>query len=147
MKKLSYLLLVLFFGINASAAYIPGSECGLTDMTSDDWEFSHTYELSNADANQINALPTLTKQQLIIAAKDTASRFSKVKINNTVEAVEFLRHNSDARSLSVENFAYRGERFTQVLHFPGDNPYGVIFERGTRHVVAYNSDDSISCKE
>lgn len=146
MKHLSVLFLVASFTFPTFASYTPGSKCGLTDATSEDWEQSKSVDLSNANSTEINALPTLTKQQLIIAARYRATRFSETEIRNTVQAVEYLRHNSDAHTLSVDHFAYRGERYTQVLHFPGDNPYGVIFKRETAHVVAYNSDDSISCK-
>ncbi len=146
MKQLSVLFLMVSFAFSAFGSYIPGSKCGLTDTTSDNWEHSRSVDLSRANEEQINALPTLTKQQLIIAAKYEAKKFSEGEIHNTVEAVEYLRHNSDAKTLTVEHFAYREQRFTQVLHFPGDNPYGVIFTQGTLHVVAYNSDDSIDCK-
>lgn len=147
MKQFSFLFLLVAFGMSSFGANIPGSQCGLTDTTSDNWEHTKWIDLATAGAEQINALSTLTKQQLIIAAKYEAAKYSESKIYNTVQAVEYLRHNSDARFLRVEHFTYREQRFTQVLHFPGDNPYGVIFEQGTLHVVAYNSDDSISCRE
>lgn len=146
MKTLSFLFLVMSFALNAHAAYVPGSQCGLTDEAGDGWVTTKTIDLRDASEERINELPTLTKQQLIIAAKALAVKEEAQKIKSTIDAVEYLREASSGADLDVIHFSYKGGKFTQVLHYPGDNPYGMIFEQGTRHIVADNTDGSVNCK-
>ena len=146
MKMFSFLFLAVTFAINAQAAYVPGSQCGLTDKAGDGWVTTKSFDLRQASEERISELPTLTKQQLIIAAKELAGKPASSEIKSTVDAVNYLRNNSVGEDLVIVHFNYAGEKFTHILHYPGDNPYGVIFEQGTRHIVALNSDDSVSCK-
>ena len=138
-------LLALFFVVSLNA--MAGSECGLTDSKDESWVELKSVDLTRASNARINALPTLTKQQLIITAK-TFNDFGNgpSEINNTVDAVEYLRQNSDGLHLSVNNYRVNRRLVTEVLHYPGDNANAAIFKTGTRTIIAFNGDDSITCK-
>lgn len=129
------------------ADFLPGSKCGLSDdADADSWTLmpGNRYALSRANTQRINGLPTLLRHQLVIAAKSAAN--GEVEINNALDAVNYLRHNSDSSTLDVYDFRFNGNEFTQIKHYPGDNPYGFIFKRGTKNLFAYNEDGSVRCR-
>lgn len=144
---MKYSLFVMFLAVNLFADSKPGSKCGLTDSKDDAWKETKSISLTDASNSRINNLPTLVKQQLIIAAKEFADfgEGSNV-IKNTVDAVNYLRANSDANTLSVVYYNVKRLKVTEVLHYPGDNPNAAIFLTGTRTIIAYNGDDSITCR-
>lgn len=146
--KFQIVSLALLLSFSSMAASKLGSKCGLTDSKDDEWlGVGRSINLTSAKSAFINALPTLTKQQLIIAAKEyIKGGGEEADIQNTVDAVNYLRQYSDGHSLSVSNYQVINSRVTEVLHYPGDNPNGVIFRTGTRTVVAYNGDDTILCR-
>lgn len=116
--------------------------CGLPGLQDESWQVvGKRYLLDRASPKEVAALPTLVKQQLIIAAK--ASFQSEEKpIKNTAAAVGLLQKDDGPY---VINYLVNGRIITQVETFPGDNRYGVIFEAGTLHIIAENGDDSIFC--
>jgi hypothetical protein len=122
-----------------------GSECGLTDMKDETWvEISKYQNLALYSEGQIRQLATVTKQQVIITAKEFAKASEeKIPINNTLDAVNYLKPNQGPY---ISNFLVNGEEYTEVLSYPGDNPVGMIFKRGSTVVVATNNDDSIECR-
>ncbi|MEO5971025.1 MAG: hypothetical protein ABIQ95_13940 [Bdellovibrionia bacterium] len=123
-----------------------GSECGLTDQKDDSWvEVGKGLNLQKLTKAEIRNLPTLTKQQLIIMAKEFAKGSEdNVPINCAIEAVDYLKGTDDGPYIST--YLVRGKKYTEVLIYPGDNPIGVIFKQGTVSIVADNGDDSIACR-
>lgn len=115
------LIICLVFATAALAANKPGSKCGLTDNADDDsWiEVGPEYNLSRANKKTIERLPTLVKQQLIITAKQFSKDDEDTMIENTLQAVYYLRQGD---GLNVYDFKVKGKRYTQVLTYPGDIP-------------------------
>lgn len=147
--KNHFILLSLCLSISAFATSRLGSKCGLTDsMGEEGWEKVGKWtELSRATDEKISKLPTLMKQQLIITAKEEAARFKEeVEIKNTLDAVKYLRENSEAGDLYLQDQRVKGKVYTEVVHFPGGNPYGAIFAKGSLRVIAFNQDDTLYCK-
>ena len=139
------IVLISLIGVMGFATSKWGSECGLTDDKDESWkEISRPLYVGRLKAAKIAKLPTLTKQQIIITAKDFAKGDDDApKIKKTVEAIEYLKR---ADGPYVTNYQVRGRRYTEVIAYPGDNPVGLVFEYGSRHVVASNGDDSIECR-
>jgi len=126
---------------------VDGSQCGLTDQKDDSWKQTKLISLSRADEEKVSNLDTKTKQQIIIAANYFGTDFGATgKFKNTMDAVNFMRGNSEAGDMAVIYYRVNGERFTEVIHYPGGNPVGVIFATGSRTIIAENGDDSIICK-
>ena len=127
-----------------------GSQCGLTDDKNEtDWKsVGKDLKLTLATDEELNSLPTLTKQQLIITAKAEAKERDEdaVAIKNTVQAVKYLRENSESEDVYVRNYKVKKLNVTEISFWPGGNPYGHIFLSGTTHVIAFNQDDSVACK-
>lgn len=145
--KVSLIVVAFVFSAFANAAAKPGSKCGLTDFKTSAWVEAKSLDLRSANNDRLNALATLTKQQLIITAKHFAQKWGESNnFYNTLQAVNYLRSHSVGKDLNVVYYNVRGNRVTEVVHYPGDNAYGVIFETGTRTVVAYDGDESIDCK-
>jgi hypothetical protein len=122
-----------------------GSQCGLVDSTEgEDFVVTASRSLDNASYAAINKLPTLTKQQLIIAAKDVAKGdIEAPEINNTFTAVRYLR---SFRGLTIVHANAGGTMVTEMRSYPGDNAYGPIFLQGTKRIVAFENDGDIVCK-
>lgn len=149
MRNMFKTLIVMasFFAATASfAAGELGSQCRLTDDNA-----NHTWEeipndtfdsdLSHATRRQIEKLPTLVKQQLIIAVRIQAEEVVK----SAYAAVQLLREASSDGDLYVYHLKINGRKYTVVKHYPGDNPYGVIFAYGTTRAVAVMSDSDVIC--
>lgn len=151
MKNLMTVFLVLTMALPAMArqqfpkkakpAY--GSQCGLTDLYGDDsWrESGKGIDLRSASPSTIAQLPTIIKQQLIIAAHHQGEEQNL----NTLGAVEFFREFSEGGDLSISHFRVNGELFTQVLFYPGGNPGGSIFRYGQLRIIADISDSDVVC--
>lgn len=116
-----------------------------SDLESLDWQKlgAKGFDLQDYDDKKVARLPTLTKQQIIIAAKKMAAEEDVSTITNTESAVKYLLE--AGFELSVSHFTVNGKEFTEVKHWPGDNPYGIIFLKDTLHIVAANEDGSIAC--
>lgn len=144
------LVLVSFTNLSLFATPKWGSECGLTDDKNDEaWiQVGRTLDLRKASPDKLQALPTLTKQQIIITAKDEAKDRGDdaSSIKDTEQAAEYLKANSESQDIQVANFKVKKLKVTLVSFWPGGNPYAHIFLYGTRHVIAFNQDDTIACK-
>src|SRR5262249_49627934 len=126
-----------------------GSQCGLIDSYDEFGaiDATKTLSLGKFSEEEVAALPTLSKQQIIIAAKE-ANRFADqdIAITNTSEAAKFLRDWSEGGEVYVKYMTFQGERYTQVVFYPGGNAAGMVFETGSRHAVATISDSDLICK-
>ena len=127
-----------------------GSQCGLTDGKDDvAWKsIGQDQQLTQATDQELKNLPTLTKQQLIIAAKEVAKEREDhfLVVKNTVQSVKYLRENSEAEDVYVRNYKVKKLLVTEISYWPGGNPYGYIFLSGTTRLIAFNQDDSVACK-
>ena len=144
MKLLVLFSLVLAITANAK----PGSQCGLTDSIDDSWITTARRSLTDASDRTISNLPTLTKQQLIIAANEESKRRGEnEKFQSAVEAVDYLRESSTSNDVTIIHMEVDGRRMVTLVEiYPGENPYGSIFAQGTRRVIAYEKDSSVECK-
>ena len=52
---------------------------------------------------------------------------------------------SEGGDVYLKNFTYLGEKYTDVLSYPGGNPVGTIYKYGSSKPFATNGDGSISC--
>ena len=147
MKKLSVLFLV-GASLTSFGADRLGSKCGLTDDFDDSWVQTKQINLSQAPQSKVKKLSRLTKQQFIITAKYFAKEKNKTSgsIHNTQQAVEWLANDSEAADVDVTYYNVNDASVTQVIHYPGGNPYGVIFQTGSKTIVAYNQDGAIVCR-
>ncbi len=136
--------------LHGQAADRWGSKCGLTDGKDDvTWKsVGQDQALTHATDQELNSLPTLTKQQLIIAAKEAAKERedNAAVFKNTVQAVKYLRENSESEDVYVRNYKVKKLVVTEITFWPGGNPYGYIFLSGTTRLIAFNQDDSVACK-
>jgi len=124
-----------------------GSACGLTDNKDDSWKRTKSIGLSRADEEKVANMDTLTKQQVIIAANYFSKQWGEPqKFKSTWDAVVYMRGNSEGGDMDVMYYNVNGGRFTEVLHYPGGNPVGVIFKTTSRRIHATNGDDTIECK-
>lgn len=138
--------ILLTFSLVASAENKFGSQCGLIDTNeSSDWIVAPgSLSVVSSSDPKIKKLATLTKQQLIITAKYFADEVGNgVAIHNTRDAVEYLVSSGE---LTVSSVRVGSKRLTEVMYFPGENPYSVIFKAGTTHVLAYGKDGTVYCK-
>lgn len=144
MKKL-ILSIALLFAVNAAAETRYGSKCGLFDYSGDFWEQAETIRtlsFNKKSDEEISSLPTLTKQQLIIAAKVLTE---EKNIKGAAQAVRALRgYSSDG--VAVTYYRLKGKNYTEVIAYPGDNPYAVLFITGSRSIVAHIQDSDVVCK-
>ena len=127
-----------------------GYQCGLTDSKDDSWKRTKSLNVSRWSEAQIDGLPTLTKQQIIIAAKDLTQGpnglSADIEIRSTIDVVHVLRGNSEGGDVYVMYYDVRALSVTEVLHYPGGNPVGILFETGSKHIHAENGDDTITCR-
>ncbi len=148
MKQL-LLVLISIGSLSAMATNKLGSKCGLTNFKEDGkWKLLNRIDLGTAKDSKIQELPTLIKQQIIIAAKKIANKREEegLDIKNTLDAVNNLRNNSEGEDLSIDYYKVKELKITEVVHYPGGNPVGVFFIQGTTHIQAYDEDSTIICK-
>lgn len=143
---------ICFLSLNAWSATgtsKPGSQCGLTDywggpddQNGPEWKFDdgQSIELTNLKPSQILSLPIITQRQLMAAAEGEGRI-------NPIKAVEWLTTGSDGGEAYVEQFTFKGELYDAVIHYPGDNPYGVIFKHESVEPHAYNNDGDVTCAQ
>jgi len=147
MKMKSVVLALVLSVTPAFASEDLGHACGLTDAKDASWKVNKRIGLSRDVEEKVANLDTKTKQQIIIAANHFGPDFgAEGKFKSTLEAVEFMRGNSEGGDMDVMYYTVNGRRFTEVLHYPGGNPVGVLFKTGSRTIVAENGDDTIVCK-
>ncbi len=144
------LIFSLFFACHGAFAISSGprfgAQCGLTDVKNDTWKQGKSYNLERATRKQIEALPGLIKQQLLVAALESLRSYGdseQDKIQTVHDAVSYFRR---AYGPVVTHYIVNDHKVTEVLAFPGDNPVGVYFEYGSTLIVAENGDDDIVCR-
>ncbi len=144
---LALLILVPAF----SYALRANPECGLPSSTTEDDGFqeineSQSLDISRLNKFQINSLPRLVKQQLIIAAHQQDSNIKlKFDNKNLQLAIESLKDASEAGDLNVSTFYYSRRQFTYVMYYPGGNEGGFIFNKGSADLLASVGDQDINC--
>ena len=126
-------------------------QCGLPATTTDEDGFqeineSQSLDISRLNKFQINSLPRLTKQQLIIAAHQQDSNIKlKFDNKNLQLAIDSLREASEAGDLNISTLYYGRRYFTYVMYYPGGNEGGFIFDKGSAQLLASVGDQDIDC--
>lgn len=124
---------------------LAGRYCGLSDIWGGEayqpWKFDDqkTLDLRTMPFAELRKLSEHTKAQLRKVAESDHGDIVKV--------VGYLKDSSEGGEVYVREFEFRGQQFDAVEFYPGGNPYGLIFERGSFEPVASNGDGSISCIE
>lgn len=144
MKKI-FLTFGFFLSITSISYAQSASECELSEKKDESWiEVEETLNLEKYSSSEINLLATVTKQQVIITAKKIAKdNAEEIVIKGTLDAVNFL---NQSEGPYISNYTVNGKNYTEILAYLGDNPVGLIFERGTTRIIAYNNDETISCQ-
>ena len=144
MTKSVLMLIVLMVATSAFAGQTkPGSQCGLTDgYDSDSFEDVGTLTSVYPGAK----LTKLQAKQIVAAAKKLAGGEDVGEIASLKSAIETLMESSEARDVYVGNQRVNGQVVTTVTYFPGGNPVGVIFKKGTTQAIAEIQDSSVVCK-
>ncbi len=116
--------------------------CGLPESSSDDRmvDLPGSIDLGRATKTDVEELDSLTRQQLVIAARTLG-----INAHGTWQAVLEFRDASEAGDLYVGHFRVGRDRFTRISYYPGGNPGGVIFKKGTRTAIATIDDSTLSC--
>ena len=147
MKLLTFSVLTLAFAFSAIGANKLGSQCGLLDSFEGEQlkAIGKGVQLDlSTPSDKVRKLPTLTKQQLIIAAKYFANENGEsIEIKNTQDAINFL---SGSDGINVDSFKVNKLRVTEVMYYPGENPYSVVFLLGTTHILAFGQDGTVVCR-
>ncbi len=148
--KALLLISVSLLPFELKAADRSGSDCGLTDFRNvDEWlSLGEQQILTQMTDQELSRLATLTKQQLIITAKEEtkARDTNPAVIKNVVQAVKYLRENSESEDVHVTLYKVNKLVVTEIAFWPGGNPYGYVFLRGTTRLIALNQDDEVSCR-
>lgn len=144
---LALLILVPAF----SHALRANPECGLPATTTEEDGFqeideSKSLDISRLNKFQINSLPRLLKQQLIISAHHQDSNIKlKFDNQNLQLAIDSLKEASEAGDLNVSTFYFTRRQFTYVMYYPGGNEGGFIFDKGSTQLLASVGDQDIDC--
>lgn len=141
------ILLSLLFTATANAAFIPGSECGLTDTwggENDEWNFTETVEIYKMSERRLDMLPMKMQKQLIKAA---AIAGSDAQDMNVVEAVAYLKENSEGEEVYYKSFDLDQKEYSAVQYYGGGNMTGSIFKKGSDVLHAEISDGDINCQK
>lgn len=136
--------LFLFSG-HAMAQTKWGADCGLAAMEDFQGIPGTSLDLSAMSKKDLLDLPLVLKQQVIIMAKlSLKESATKMEIKSVVQAVNYLKSFDGPY---VDDYMVNGRRITQILTFPGDNAWGVLFETGTLNILGFNQDGDVACAE
>jgi hypothetical protein len=152
--KTSLLVILAIAAFTASASARPqrhlkyGSKCGLVDFSGDSAIVDIGLSKRLTKATQLNLL---ARQQVMAAARQSNSDAVKYGVDSVAllgaqAAIDFLNAGSEGEESYIQDFHIRGEVFTRVLSYPGGNPVGVIFEKGSSEILAQIEDSDIICK-
>jgi hypothetical protein len=122
---------------------LSGQYCGLSEEFNDEvWKEinSRHIALYRLNDDQIDDLPTIVKQQVIITAKET-----NPEIKSTKEAIAYLKEGSEGDEVHYNVYRVKGKIYNEVKTYGGGNPTSTIFRDGELRVHAHNGDDSIMC--
>jgi hypothetical protein len=98
-------------------------------------------EVSWTGIDASSRLSALQKKQIIITAKRYAERAPRTM--TLAMAIDLLSDNSEGGDLSYMVFRFKGKTYNLVQHYPGGNPYGLVF-KGTE-IVAERTDGDLNC--
>lgn len=135
MKTLFSLLLFSMIGLAAQAHTIYGSECGLIDAADD-----FTVQGSHWDLDKHSKLTSLQGRQVKATLEDSSQMTSK-------EALMALIESSESGDVSYETGLFQGKYYDVVRYYPGGNPYGAIFAKGSDRPIAFIQDSDLVCAE
>lgn len=126
-----------------------GTQCGLPENWEDVGDQTVILDFSNpTKPNRIKAMLKIAKTQLIQTAQFNAKAMGfDTTVKNAVQAVDYLRANSEGEEVYVYKVDYKGKSFAAVTHFPGGNQYGLIFPWGSSKPVAMIGDGEIQCSK
>lgn len=136
MKTIASLLLFTLLGLSAQARTELGSQCGLIDFA-DDFELSEDLSL---DLTENSKLTPLQKKQ-VLATVDSNEPIS-VK-----EALKWLVESSEGGDVYYSSGKFEGRAYQVVKYYPGGNPVGAIFKKGSTRPLAFISDSDILCAQ
>lgn len=125
-----------------------GSKCGLVDFSGDNSIVDIGRGLRLNKASQLSALG---RAQVIATARNyngdaVAYGEDSVALLGAQQAIDYLNGGSEGAESYLRDFHIRGEVFTQVIFYPGGNPVGAIFEKGSSEILAEIQDSDIVCK-
>ena len=89
-------------------------------------------------------LSRLQIDQIIETANHMAGQYEEIEITKLSHAIRYLTDASEAGDVLYYVVRYQGEVFTIVLHYPGGNPVGLIFNGGIEAQAKIN-DSSTDC--
>ena len=146
----SFLALLVFMPLFSQAAN-NAARCDLPVETGDEQfeDVGKALDIRAMNKYQLESLPTIIKQQLIIAAHADDSDDNNIKLvftnANLLKAVAFLKEASEAEDLYVATVKFGRKQFSYVRYYPGGNEGGFIFTYNTTKLVAEVGDQWIGC--
>ncbi len=151
MKKCAMILGISMLLVSgAHAASRSGSQCGLIDFADDlsDLKIPGSPE-THFDARDghpdLDDVTQLREKQLIQDAKEYAKEMGEDDdFSEAGPAVEYLLSNSD--SIDIYDIRVKGEDYTIITAYPGDNAMGTIFLKNSSKIVAQIHDSEVVCK-
>lgn len=140
--------MLFFLGLSSQAQSKQISKCGLPEFHEDTLKPIKTLDLSRMKAVEISALPLLTRQQIIISARELVRQGFDITdpVTDTLSAIRALKESSEGQDVFISDFSMNGIQVTFVEYFPGGNQYGIYFRHGTKTIIAFNGDGTITCK-
>lgn len=138
-------VLILSLSFSGVMAHADTTSCGLPDgYDSESYVEVTGSEKSIEKAIQLTEIEAI--QVLVAARHQVKSNRDKVVINSTKQAIKYLKDASEGGDLYVKQETANGKTYSVVLHWPGGNPVGVIFELNTSKIVGYIEDSTVNCK-
>lgn len=150
--KATLTLLALVFAANAAQAASPalptpakrqyGAQCGLTDgFDSDSFE-----EIGDATEIALGGTFTdLEKQQIIQAVQSLAGEAGETAALTLDDSIKYLNESSEGGEAYLQTNVVNGVDYTVLLYYPGGNPVGIVFEKGTLTEIAHIEDSDVVC--
>lgn len=144
MKTLLLVLATLTIAGHAHAdARTYGSQCGLLDgYDSDAFENVGEQKSITHEAKYTK----LEMEQIVIAAKKLAGELNDKPIATLKDAVEALTQGSEGGEAEIGTQHVNNQDVTVVIYYPGGNPVGAIFAKGTTHALAQIQDSDVVCE-
>lgn len=132
--KALFLALTVLFSMNVFAEPV-------CDFPYDLSEEEGVRDLRTVVVTENTRLTSLQKSQII----KTATHYTDRAVRNmTIKmAIKSLMSNSEGGDLYYRVFKFKNTVYTMVEHYPGGNPYGLVF-KGTE-IVAERTDGDLNC--
>lgn len=136
MKTLFSLLMVSMMSFAAQARTAYGSECGLIDFA-DDFQLS---PVKTQTLSEKSKLSSLQQQQVLNMAPE-------MKTMSIHEALAYLVEGSESGDVYYEAGSFQGKQYQVIRYYPGGNPYGTIYLKGSTEPLAYIQDSDLVCAQ